>query len=232
MKEIPVGNVCPLTGERTLREGPDSLGTGLPFCPALFFLLALALVLTAPGCGSGSTPEGQTPAAQGSAAAPGAAPGSASETPRVTSLQAGGLFPAVTLLTLEGEPVSTTELIGEGSAVVMFVSLGCETCEALMGVWNRDRARIPPDFSVFAITEEEPAFAKAFAEKNQFPFPLYCDDRGIFATEYKVAIFPSSVGVSGGKVAFIGKPVTPDFTPDKAVGAITAVRQAREAADG
>jgi len=216
MKEIPVGNVCPLTGKRTPREGPDSLGTGLPFYRAFFRLSLLLLIAAVPGC-SEKAPRTET---------------AAGEPARPTSLQAGGVFPSVTLLTLEGEAVTTTDLAGDGDAVVMFVSLGCETCEALLGVWNRERDRIPPEVRVFAITEEEPAFAKAFAEKNAFPFPLYCDDRGIFATEYKVAIFPSVVGVSSGKVAFIGKPVTPDFTPDKAVGAITAVRQAREAADG
>jgi peroxiredoxin len=149
--------------------------------------------------------------------------------PASGSLKPSMTFPSVDVFTVDGETVNTTSLIQGHDSIVIFVSLGCESCEELIGTWKSMIDQISDDLSVFALVQDEPEFAKQFVEEEDFPFPLYCEDKGIFARDYKIRVFPSVVGTTAdGSVAFVGKAVTPSFTPAKAMDLLEKVKKARE----
>jgi peroxiredoxin len=140
-------------------------------------------------------------------------------------------FPAVNVLTLHGERTNTHALLRKEDSVVIFMQIGCESCEEVVAVWKRLADTVPDGMNVFAVIEEDPPFAAGYAEETGFPFPLYCDDEGIFNTEYKVGVFPTMVGVTGdGRIAYIGKPVTPEFTPVEAWKMLMDIKEKREKA--
>jgi len=144
-------------------------------------------------------------------------------------LEPSMMFPSVDVFTVDGETVNTTALTQGHDSIVIFVSLGCESCEELISTWKSMIDQIPDDLSVFALAEDEPEFAKQFVEEEDFPFPLYCEDKGIFARDYKIGVFPSVVGTTAdGTVAFVGKMVTPEFTPARAMDLLEKVKKARE----
>ena len=144
-------------------------------------------------------------------------------------LEPGQLLPDVPLLDVEGNPVQTFALTSGHETILLFVSLGCEACEELVDSWRGRLDEFPPEFRVIAIADDEPEFAKQFVEKDDFPFPLYCDEKGIFTHRYKVTISPTVIGVpSDGKIAYVGKAVTPKFTPPEAVDLLLRTKAARE----
>jgi len=150
-------------------------------------------------------------------------------TPRETGLLKPKMaFPSVELLTLEGDPIDSASLVASRDAIVFFVSLGCESCEALLDVWRPSLSRIPENVEVFAVAGEDPKYAREFAKKHDFPIPLYCDDKGIFSTVYLVKGFPTVVGTTaGGSIAYVGRAVTPAFTPQKALQLLKDVKTGR-----
>jgi len=138
-------------------------------------------------------------------------------------------FPSVELLTLDGDPVDSASLVASSDAIVFFVSLGCQSCEELISVWRPLLHQIPEDVHIFAVADEEPVFARRFVETNDFPFPLYCDEKGVFFTDYEVKGYPTVVGVTaGGSIAYVGRAVTPVFTPEKALQLLKDVKTSRE----
>jgi len=174
---------------------------------AFFFLLPLA-----GACGKGDADS------VGEAALPPEGP-----------LEPGQPLPDVPLVDLEGNPVQTAALLDGHDAILLFISLGCEACEELVDSWRGRLGEFPPEFRVLAVADDEPLYAKQFVEKHDFPFPLYCDEKGVFTHRYKVTISPTVVGVpSDGKIAYVGKAVTPKFTPPEAVELLLRTKAARE----
>jgi len=138
--------------------------------------------------------------------------------------------PDVPLTDLEGYPVQTAALLEGRDTILLFVSLGCEACEDLVRSWKGLRDQIPDDVQVLAIADDEPEYARKFAEEHGFPFPLYCDEKGRFTHRYKVNLFPTVVGVpSDGRIAFVGSAVSPEFTPAQAVELLRRTKAGREA---
>jgi peroxiredoxin len=151
------------------------------------------------------------------------------QTAREGRLEPGQTFPDVSVYDLEGTETSTDRLTRGHDSLVFFVSLSCDVCEEVMESWREQIDQIPDHLTVFAVTEEEVRFARQFAELHDFPFPLYCDEQGIFATRYLMSVFPSVVAVTGqGRIAFIGRAVTPEFTPRKATGLLARTKKEPE----
>ena len=74
---------------------------------------------------------------------------------------------------------------------------------------------------------------KAAMVNSGFPFPLYSDEEGIFARDYRIKIYPTVVGTyPDGAVAFLGKAVTPEFTPKKAAALLSEAIAARKQREG
>lgn len=199
------------------------------------FLVIALLVSCTGGCGSNRETDrvsGDSPADSAvDSVAIAESTAAAAEVETVKPLKPRMLFPAVDLLTLEGETVNSHELLRGHDSLVIFLQIGCESCEEVLEVWKQLADRVPPELNVIGITEEEPELAAAYAESSGFPFPLYCDDRGIFGTEHQVVVFPSMVGVpTDGLIAYVGKPVTVEFTPAKAWAMLKDVKERREKA--
>jgi hypothetical protein len=149
--------------------------------------------------------------------------------PAVTPLRPGMDFPDVSLTSLDGRETDARSLLESRDSVILFLQVGCEVCEEVLEVWMREKDAIPESLHVLAILEEEPAFASRYAEGIGIPFPLYCDEHGTFGTRYKIRVFPSAVGVTArGRVAFVGKPVTPEFTPMRAWGFLRQAKAGKE----
>ena len=120
------------------------------------------------------------------------------------------------------------DLLGGRESIVLFVDPDCEACDAFLAVWKVRKHELPASLNVFGITHEDPDSARDYARNSGFPFPLYCDDRGIFAEEYSIRVTPSAVGTyADGGVAYVGKHVTPEFTPRKAVELLEQVKRGR-----
>jgi len=227
---------------RTLREGPDSSGAGLPFCPeggvgqrvnrlpidrfSAFVknmrtlpLILVCLVLV--GCGGGND------AGTATGRASGAASGVTSRN-TVTPLKPRMEFPPVAVKDLQDQETDAATLVRGRDSIVLFVSLGCESCEELTALWTRLQGEIPAGMNVFGLADEEPDYARKYLAEHPFPFPLYCDTKGVFHDRYKMRAYPSVVGVlSDGSVAYVGKAVTTEFTPEKALNLLAEVKQAR-----
>ena len=134
-------------------------------------------------------------------------------------------FPSVELRTLDGDPVDSASLVASRDAIIFFVSLGCQSCEALLEVWRPLLHEIPEDVDIFAVADEDPVFAREFVKKHDFPIPLYCDEKAVFSTDYEVRGFPTVVGtIKGGSIAYVGRAVTPVFTPEKALQLLKDVK--------
>jgi peroxiredoxin len=144
-------------------------------------------------------------------------------------LEPGQTFPDVAVLDLEGAKISTEQLTRGYDSLIFFISVSCDACEELIEAWRERTDQIPEHLVVFAVTEEDVTFARRFAESREFPFPLYCDEEGIFSTRYQVVVFPCVVAVTGeGRIAYVGKAVTPEFTPRKAAGLLKRVKMGKE----
>lgn len=133
-----------------------------------------------------------------------------------TGLRAGEGFPVVEVLDLDGGAFSTEDLVGEGKAIVLFVSIGCEQCTEAVLAWNETIDSLPDDVQVLGLCDDELDYVRVYARKTGFRFPLYCDAGGVFAGKHDMNVFPSVVGVSGGRISFIRHGVGDGFTPARA----------------
>ena len=187
-------------------------------------VLCFALFLAACGKGGGAHQSSRsTPAAS-------QADSQASADTAHVKLSPGMAFPGIDLIDLEENKVNAASLVAGRASLVLFVDPDCEACRDLLEVWNKRASELPPDLNVVAITLVDAQFAKQWKEDTKFPFPLYCDDQGIFARNYRIKVYPTVIGVyPDGGVAYVGRAVTPEFTPKRAAGllaeAIAAKRQ-------
>ena len=139
------------------------------------------------------------------------------------------VFPDIEVTTQEGIEVSTADLIYGRDTIVIFVQIGCGACSDVMEVWSKHKDQIPAGLNVIAFAEDEPEYVKQYAEETNFPFPLYCDEWMLFSMDYNMGVYPSMIGVrDNGVIAYVGKPVTPEFTPEKAWNLLNQVKQGRE----
>jgi peroxiredoxin len=121
-----------------------------------------------------------------------------------TGLRKGDAFPDLPLVDLEGQPTTTAAVAGGTPSVVIFVSIHCETCTEAVLAWSAGAREVPPGANVFAIADNEREYVRVYAEKTDFPFPLYCDEAGRFGDEFDVTVYPTAVGVDEtGRIAFV-----------------------------
>ena len=139
------------------------------------------------------------------------------------------IFPDITVRSQEGEEITTGSLIYGRDTIAIFVQIGCDACSDVMKVWAENKDQIPPELNVIAFAEDEPEYVKQYAEETNFPFPLYCDEWGVFALDYNMDMYPSMIGIrKDGAIAYVGKPVTPEFTPARAWNLLNQVKQGHE----
>ena len=145
-------------------------------------------------------------------------------------LYPGKPFPAVDVMDQNENKVSAASLVIGRPSLVLFIDPDCESCRAFLEVWDKQVNELPAGLNVIGITKVDTQYAKQYKQDSGFPHPLYSDQDGIFARDYRIKIYPTVVGTyPDGGVAFVGKAVTPEFTPKKAAAllgeAIAAKRQ-------
>lgn len=211
------------------RRARLSMGAGLLFYGLFFVLFVL-------GCSGGKS---DTSGAEDSARATPSPASSDSITFDTSTREALGPpmpFPSVSLTALDGKTVDAASLVQGKYSIVMFIKIGCEACAEVLDVWKEVQPEFPPEMNVFAVTKEEPDYARDYVEESGFPFTLYCDEKGVFEKQYGLVKYPAVVGVGDdGRVAYVGKPVTPEFTPRKAwklLVEVVTTRRAKEAEGG
>lgn len=147
-------------------------------------------------------------------------------------LYPGKPFPAVQVLDLNEKRVNAAALVAGRPSLVLFIDPDCESCREFLAVWDKQVSELPAGLNVVGITRADPQYAKQYKQESGFPHPLYSDDEGIFARDYRIKVYPTVVGTyPDGGVAFVGKAVTPEFTPKKAatlLGEAVAAKKARE----
>ena len=148
-------------------------------------------------------------------------------------LYPGKPFPAVEVLDLEEHKVSAAALVAGRPSLVLFIDPDCESCREFLAVWDKQVKELPAGLNVIGITKADPQYAKQYQQDSGFPHPLYSDQDGIFARDYRIKIYPTVVGTyPDGGVAFVGKAVTPEFTPKKAAALLGEAIAAKKQRDG
>jgi peroxiredoxin len=144
-------------------------------------------------------------------------------------LYPGKPFPAVEILDLDENKVNAASLVAGRPSLVLFIDPDCESCRAFLEVWDKQVNALPAGLNVIGITKVDPQYAKQYKQDSGFPHPLYSDQDGIFARDYRIKIYPTVVGTyPDGGVAFVGKAVTPEFTPKKAAALLGEMVAARK----
>jgi peroxiredoxin len=146
-----------------------------------------------------------------------------------SKLRAGQTMPDVLLVGVDGTTTSPSELSSQGSALLLFLAIDCEPCSEVVQTWHPYASRLPQDVRVYGICQDEVEYARVYAEKSGFPFPLYCDTAMVFGNEFELNVYPTVIGVhQGGTIKFIRHGFQPEFTPDKAVALLVGGGQESE----
>jgi peroxiredoxin len=179
----------------------------------VFLLMACALM----GCREAAqeSAKGSGEAAPVPAAAPAATAAADSvPEPGQRPLWKGDRFPDVELTDLDGNTVRTSDLLGGREAIVIFASTTCEACHDLTLVWGQRKSELPEGYPVFAIVDEEVDLATQYVKEKLFKFPLYCDTKSVFYTDYLVDSYPTLVGVGkDGTILYMLRRASPNVTP-------------------
>ena len=132
-------------------------------------------------------------------------------------LRRGIPLPSVILTGLDGAESDIRDLVRDRS-LIFFISTSCEVCKAFVADWRGYAPHLPPDLHLVAVVDESLEFGRAWAEENDFPFPLYLDTRSVFSQEWGMDAFPTVAGVTPEKwIAFARRGIAPDyFTPARA----------------
>lgn len=139
-----------------------------------------------------------------------------------SKLRAGQKVPAVPLVGLDGSATSLVELCEATDALILFLAIDCEPCTEVVQTWHAYAGTFPEAVQVYGLCQDEPEYARAYAEKTASPFPLYCDTASVFGSEFELNVYPTVIGVKrGGTIRFIRHGFRPEFTPDKAVALLT-----------
>lgn len=187
------------------------------------------MALLVSGCGKSATPERTDRRASDAPAVDSVA---ANDTTH-SKLYPGKPFPAIEVLDLDERTVNAASLVLGRPSLVLFVDPDCEACREFMDVWIPQAGELPPGLNVVGITKVDAQYAKQYKEDSGFPFPLYSDEAGLFARDYRIKVYPTVVGTyPDGGVAFVGKAVTPEFTPKKAAGLLGQALAARAKREG
>jgi len=139
------------------------------------------------------------------------------------ALTVGRAFPSVNLI---AEPdsavamahISSRDVIGAHSALVVFLAQNCDPCNAFVKSWSESLSGLPSDVLVFGVINASPEERNGYRVLTDAMFPIYSDSEGTFGRDYGVVIFPTLVGVdASGNVVFVQSAPDPSLTPDAAV---------------
>ncbi|MEW6412915.1 MAG: redoxin domain-containing protein [Candidatus Zixiibacteriota bacterium] len=126
-------------------------------------------------------------------------------------------FPTEQLYDLDGNAISTEQLIAGKPLLILFIAPGCEPCKNALDVWTPEIAGISDRATVIGIAAGDVDDVAAYKAKLGLQFPIYCDVDYLFPQQYDIINFPSIVGVtSDGLVGFVKHGYRGDFSLDDA----------------
>lgn len=110
-----------------------------------------------------------------------------------SGLAPGQQAPEFTLQTLEGDPVSLSELRGQ-QVLINFWATWCPPCRREMPAMERAYKRHQDaGFVVLAVNvQESEETIRPFVEEMGVTFPIVLDESGVVMRQYKVTALPSS----------------------------------------
>ncbi|HWO57832.1 MAG TPA: redoxin domain-containing protein [bacterium] len=142
---------------------------------------------------------------------------------QASRLHPGDLLPDVPVVAIDGMATGMQAFARDGDLIVLFIATDCEPCAEAVAVWNRETPESGTP-RVVGVCANDVDYARVYAQKSGFRFPLLCDTAAVFAEEYAMDIIPSVIGVRrGGRIAYIRHGIGQGFTLSDA---ITALREA------
>lgn len=122
-------------------------------------------------------------------------------------------FPDEELYDLEGNRISTKQLVAGKPLLILFIAPGCEPCKSALDVWTPEIAEISDRAKVIGIAAGDVEDVAAYKAKMGLEFPVYCDVDYMFPQQYDIVSFPSIVGVTAeGLVGFVKHGYREDFS--------------------
>jgi peroxiredoxin len=90
-------------------------------------------------------------------------------------LETGALAPHFTLLGIDGHEYSLPNDLAGQPAVLVFFKTSCETCDVAFPYLNKLREAYPDGWHIWAIAQDPPDKARAYAERHGITFPVLID---------------------------------------------------------
>jgi peroxiredoxin len=119
-----------------------------------------------------------------------------------TLLEQGELFPDSTFVALDGRRTRLSTLLEGKRSLLVFLSTECGACELLTSRFNQDYPRVGSEFGLVGISFE--SMSTLVRSQKDMAFPLVCDSLRIFTDRYKIASYPTVIGLDEKKrIAFI-----------------------------
>lgn len=139
-------------------------------------------------------------------------------------LRPGQRLPDVDVVSVDGMSTGLLAFARDQNLIVLFVSVNCEPCTEAVQTWNASQEDYP-GIRVVGVCDDDIEYARIYAQKTGFRFPLLCDTGRVFSEQYAMDIFPSVVGVGrGGTIAYVQHGIGEGFTLDDAVARLRDAR--------
>ena len=90
-------------------------------------------------------------------------------------LETGALAPHFTLLGIDGREYSLPNDLSGQPALLVFFKTTCETCDVAFPYLNKLREVYPDGWHIWAIAQDPPDKARAYAERHGITYPVLVD---------------------------------------------------------
>jgi peroxiredoxin len=116
-----------------------------------------------------------------------------------SDLVTGTAFPDVTLLDMQGSPISTQTLLAGKGGLAVFMDFACPPCKEMIEKLQRAYTNDISDITIVGVAFAKPSDVAEYCQKTGITFPVYCDTSLVFVNKYMVMNFPLlvTVGKSG-----------------------------------
>ena len=95
----------------------------------------------------------------------------------VNPIEVGSMVPEAELITVKGDTVSLSDVIGEGKVIIIFYrGSWCPYCtKHLAAVGHHEQTILKKDYRIIAISPDLPEGAKKYAGETEFNYSIYSD---------------------------------------------------------
>jgi peroxiredoxin len=135
-----------------------------------------------------------------------------------SKLRVGETFPEVDLTGPGGLRTTTSTLLTDEDALIVFMSPGCDGCTEAVLRWNPTLEMHRTDLPrVLGIARAKAEDVDIYVRETGLAFPVFADEQDVFGSRYDVHAIPTVIGTRrGGRIVFIRHGIPEGFTPDTA----------------